>query len=85
MRKLNNRIPKMRQEINLQVTCQLHWHSFRQTVLYIINRIDNRRINNRQYRQDNFQISTVFKHIKKAMLNKTQLLQACLIPIFYQT
>ena len=42
-------------------------HQFRQTVLYIINRINNRRISNRQYHQDNFQISTVFKHNKKAM------------------
>ena len=37
------------------------------TVLYIINHINNCCINNRQYRQYNFLISTVFKHNKKAM------------------
>ena len=54
-------------EINLQVLRQPHRHLFRQTVLYIINRINNRLIKNTQYRQDNFQICTVFKHNKKAM------------------
>ena len=67
MRKINKRISKLLQEINLQVLRQPHRHPFRQAVLYIINRINNRRINNRQYRQDNFQIGTVFKHNKKAM------------------
>ena len=67
MRKINKRMSKLLQEINLQVLRQPHRHPFRQTVLYIINRISNCRINIRQYRQDNFQISTVFKHNKKAM------------------
>ena len=58
---------KLLQEINLQVLRRPHRHPFRQTVLYFINRINNCRVNNRQYRQDNFQISTVFKHKKKAM------------------
>ena len=72
-------------EINLQVLRQLRRHPFRQTVLYIIDRINNRRTENRQYHQDNFQISTVFKHNNKAMSTKTLLLQACLITISHQT
>ena len=72
-------------EINLQVFRQLRRHPFRQTVLYIIDRINTRRTDNRQYRQENFEISTVFKHNKKAVSTKTQLLQACLITISYQT
>ena len=72
-------------EINLQVLRQLRRHPFRQTVLYIIDRINNRRTENRQYHQNNFQISTVFKHNNKAMSTKTQLLQACLITISHQT
>ena len=85
MRKINKRMSKLLQEINLQVLHQPFRHLFKQTVLYIINRINNRRVNNRQYRQDNFQISSVFKHNKKAMWTKTQLLQACLITISHQT
>ena len=55
MRKINKQISKLLQEINLQVH-QPHRHPFKQTVLYIINRINNRHINIRQYRPDNFQI-----------------------------
>ena len=83
--KINKQMSKLLQEINLQVLRQLHWHQFRQIVLYSINCINSRCINNWQYRQHNFQISTVLKHKKKAMWTKTQLLQACLITISYQT
>ena len=58
MRKINKRMSKLLQEINLQVFRQPHQYPFREIILYI---------NNRQSRQDNFQISTVFKHNKKAM------------------
>ena len=84
MRRITKQMSKLLQEINLQVLRRPHRHPFRQTVLYIINCINNRRINNRQYRQDNFQISTVFKDKKKAMWTKTQLLQACLITISHK-
>ena len=72
MRKISKWMSKLLQEINLQVICQPHQHSFRQTVLYISN------INNRQYRQNNFQVSTVFKRNKKVMRTKTQLLPTML-------
>ena len=41
--------------------------SGKQSCISSIVSINNCRINNRQYRQDNFQLSTVFKHDKKAM------------------
>ena len=77
VRKFNKRMSKLLQEINLQVLRQPNRHPCRQTGQYIINRINNRRINNMQYRQNNFQISTVIKH-KKAMWTESQLLQAFL-------
>ena len=73
MRKISKWMSKLLQEINLQVLCQPHQHSFRQTVLYIISNI-----NNRQYCQDNFQVSTFFKRNKNVMRTKTQLLPTAL-------
>ena len=59
MRKINKRMSKLLQEINLQVFSQPHQHPFRQVVLYFINHINNRHINKRQYCQDKFQTLTV--------------------------
>ena len=84
MRKINMRMlscckrPIYKSSANLFYT-----HSGK--VLYMINCINKLCINSRQYRQENFQISTLSKHNKKAMWTKIQLLQACLITLFYQT
>ena len=58
MRRITKQMLKLLQEINLQVLHRPHRNPFRQTVLSIINRVNNRCINNRQY-----QISRQFPNI----------------------
>ena len=66
MRKINKRMSKLLQEINLQVLRQPHRHPFRQTILYIINR----RISNRQYRQDKFPNINCFQTKQESNVNQ---------------